>query len=108
MKLGGILVGLLSAVVLAAETLVWDDPNPPGTVSGYALAVSASDGTVAKSLSVTTNQLAMAVLTSRLNPGVYTLSARAVGTNGLMSLPSTNFVFTVPVLPPINFRTILP
>jgi fibronectin type 3 domain-containing protein len=96
---------LLTAVGAFAGSarLVWDDPNPAGTVGKYAV-YHASSVTGAFALLGETQTNAFTL--PRLQSGAHFFYVTAVGTNGLESDPS-NQVLAPVVNPPQNTKILI-
>lgn len=112
-------LGLVLALTIAATgqsfsaawRLMWDDPNPTGSVTQYRVyrVTSVTTNTTTQPPTITTNWALLASPTSpvwpiaNLAPGLHTLAVSAVGTSGLESDKSTNAVIGL-IVAVVNLR----
>lgn len=99
----------------ASWRLLWDDPNPAGSVASYRVyrVTGMTTNTATTPPTITTNWALLASPTTpawpiaNLAPGLHTLAVSAVGTSGLESDRSTNAIVGL-IVAVVNLRVTSP
>lgn len=89
-----LIAAITCAVAARAATLLWDDPNPAGTVAAFRVWRELSPGQWTNIATVGTNRWPIV-----LPPGNHKVVVSAVGVDGLESDRSTNKLLTILIVP---------